>query len=192
MQLGSIIKPPWRDFVFVMWGPRKQTFTRESCAKAPRKKSAKVKPRKQRRKQVDCRNAFKYLCRCESKNCARESTAKAGAKRLEPLRYPVFDTAHNRQSHKFISTVNSLDNCQTKIVKKWAVMSLKIAFAQSIVGIMVQTGVSNFIAKSFLMTSSTALSTSWPAPTTRSTRTAGVGVVDIHGPLFFLTLRLFF
>ena len=101
----------------------------------------------------------------------------------EPLRYPVFDTAHNRQSHKFIPTVNSLDNCQTKIVKKWAVMSLKIAFTQSIVGIMVQTGVSNFIAaiiaKSFLMTSSTALSTSWPAPTTRSTRTAGVGVVDI-------------
>ena len=44
-----------------------------SRAKAPRKKSAKVKPRKQRRKQVDCRNAFKYLCRCESKNCARES-----------------------------------------------------------------------------------------------------------------------
>jgi hypothetical protein len=56
---------------------------------------------------VDCRNAFKYLCRCESKNCARESTAKAGAKRLEPLRYPVFDTSHNRQSHKFISTAST-------------------------------------------------------------------------------------
>ena len=157
--------------------------SKPSRAKAVRKLRERRAPRSSRESSGESRWIVETHSNIYVAAKAKTVPAKAGAKRLEPLRYPVFDTAHNRQSHKFISTVNSLDNCQTKIVKKWAVMSLKIAFTQSIVGIMVQTGVSNFIAaiiaKSFLMTSSTALSTSWPAPTTRSTRSAGVGVVDI-------------
>ena len=78
-----------------------KTSTRKSRAKAPRKECVKVEPRKQRRRQVDGRSAFKYSCapsctgnfpqkqprkiirnkcRRESQNCARERNAKAVAK----------------------------------------------------------------------------------------------------------------
>ena len=86
-----------------MWGtPREsKTSTRESRAKASRKECVKVEPRKQRRKQVHSRSAFKYscaplftgnfprkqlrkilrnTCHRNSQNCARERTAKPSRK----------------------------------------------------------------------------------------------------------------
>ena len=109
-----------------MWGTpcESKTSMRESRAKAPRKECVKVETRKQRRKQVDSRSAFKYscaplftgnfprkqprkilrnTCRRESQNCARERTAKAVAKACKDYRTKSLP-GFRRRSYKFVNS----------------------------------------------------------------------------------------
>ena len=96
-------KPPWRDLVFgFMWGtPREsKTSTRESSAKASRKECVKVEPRKQRRKQVDSRSAFKfYMCIIIYGQFSAKATAKDMTKHLSP-RKPKLCARKNRESRR--------------------------------------------------------------------------------------------
>lgn len=81
--------------------------SKPSRAKAVRKLRERRAPRSSRESSGESRWIVETHSNIYVAAKAKTVRAKAGAKRLEPLRYPVFDTSHNRQSHKFISTAST-------------------------------------------------------------------------------------